>query len=135
MKAEEKDAKGLTGNIGELGKASSQSIEKLRSASLWMKFLPGGDKPAKDRAEQRGDTIMKRPDPTFTQGQAMMYYEFSGSPKAKDVAAQIKKKGEESQRAMEKAGEGMKKSFTQKSEAEQIQFDKKKADLEKELGF
>ena len=135
MKAEEKDAKGLTGNIGELGKASSQSIEKLRSASLWMKFLPGGDKPAKDRAEQRGDTIMKRPDPTFTQGQAMMYYEFSGSPKAKDVAAQIRKKGEESQRAMEKAGEGMKKSFTQKSEAEQIQFDKKKADLEKELGF
>jgi hypothetical protein len=135
MKAEEKDAKGLTGNIGELGKASSQSIEKLRSASLWMKYLPGGDKPAKDRAEQRGDTIMKRPDPTFTQGQAMMYYEFSGSPKANDMAAQIKKKGEESQRAMEKAGEGMKKSFSQKSGAEQSQFDKKKADLEKELGF
>jgi hypothetical protein len=135
MKAEEKDAKGLTGNIGELGKASSQSIEKLRIASLWMKFLPGGDKPAKDRAEQRGDTVMKRPDPTFTQGQAMMYYEFSGSPKANDMASQIKKKGEESQRAMEKAGEGMKKSFSQKSEAEQIQFDKKKADLEKELGF
>jgi hypothetical protein len=135
MKAEEKDAKGLTGNIGELGTASSQSIEKLRSAALWMKFLPGGDKPAKDRAEQRGDTIMKRPDPTFTQGQAMMYYEFSGSSKANDMAAQIKKKGEESQRAMEKAGEGMKKSFSQKSGAEQIQFDKKKADLEKELGF
>jgi hypothetical protein len=135
MKAEEKDAKGLTGNIGELGKASSQSIEKLRSASLWMKFLPGGDKPAKDRAEQRGDTIMKRPDPTFTQGQAMMYYEFSGSPKAKGLAAQIKKNNEESQQALEKAGESMKKSFTQKSEADQKQFDKKKADLEKELGF
>jgi len=135
MKAEEKDAPGLTGNIGELGKSTSQSLEKLRSASLWMKFLPGGDKPAKDRAELRGDTIMKRPDPTFTQGQAMMYYEFSGSPKTKDMTAQIKKKGEESQRAMEKAGESMKKSFTQKGEAEQKQFDKKKADLEKELGF
>lgn len=135
MKAEEKDAQGLTGNIGELGKASMQSIEKLRSAALWMKYLPGGDRPAKDRAEQRGDTIMKRPDPTFTQGQAMTYYEFSGSPKAKDMAAQIKKKSEASQRAMEKSGESMKGMFSQKGEAEQKQFDKKKADLEKELGF
>ena len=98
----EKDAKGLTGNIGELGKSTTQSLEKLRTAAAWMKYLPSGDKPAKDRAEQRGDTIMKRPDPTFTQGQAMMYYEFSGSPKANDMATQIKKKGEESQRAMEK---------------------------------
>jgi len=112
-----------------------QSIEKLRNASLWMKFLPGGDKPARDRAEQRGDTIMKRPDPTFSQGQAMIYYEFSGSPKAKGLAAQIKKKSEESQQVVEKAGESLKKSFTQKSEADQKQFDKKKADLEKELGF
>lgn len=135
MKAEEKDAQGLTGNIGELGKASTQSIEKLRSASLWMKYLPGGDKPARDRAEQRGDIIMKRSDPTFTQSQAMMYYEFASSPKAKDMAAQIKKKGEESQRTMEKAGASMKGMFSQKSEAEQKQFDKKKADLEKELGF
>ncbi len=135
MKAEEKDAQGLTGNIGELGKASTQSIEKLRSAALWMKYLPSGDKPVRDRAEQRGDTIMKRPDPTFTQGQAMMYYEFAGSPKAKDMAAQIKQKSEASQRAMEKAGESMKGMFNQKSEAEQKQFDKKKADLEKELGF
>ncbi|MEK6785587.1 MAG: hypothetical protein AABY61_08910 [Nitrospirota bacterium] len=135
MKAEEKDAQGLTGNIGDLGKSSMQSIEKLRSAALWMKYLPGGDRPAKDRAEQRGDTIMKRPDPTFTQGQAMTYYEFSGSPKAKDMAAQIKKKSEVSQRAMEKSGESMKGMFSQKSEAEQKQFDKKKADLEKELGF
>jgi len=135
MKAEEKDAQGLTGNIGDLGKASMQSIEKLRSAALWMKYLPGGDRPAKDRAEQRGDTIMKRPDPTFTQGQAMTYYEFSGSPKAKDMAAQIKKNSEASQRAMEKSGESMKGMFSQKSEAEQKQFDKKKADLEKELGF
>lgn len=135
MKAEERDAQGLTGNIGELGKASTQSIEKLRSAALWMKYLPGGDRPARDRAEQRGDTIMKRSDPTFTQGQAMMYYEFSGSPKAKDMAAQIRKKGEESQRAMEKSGESMKEMFGRKSETEQKQFDKKKADLEKELGF
>jgi hypothetical protein len=135
MKAEEKDAHGLTGNIGELGRATSQSLDKLRTAAAWMNYLPGGDKPVKNRAELRGDTIMKRSDPTFSQGQAMMYYEFSGSPKANDIAAQIKKKGEESQRAMEKAGEGMKKSLTQKSEAEQIQFDKKKADLEKELGF
>jgi hypothetical protein len=135
MKAEEKDAQGLTGNIGELAKATTQSLEKLRNASLWMKYVPGGDKPAKDRAELRGDTIMKRHDPTFTQGQAMMYYEFSGSPKAKDVAAQIKKKGEASQRAMEKTGVSMKGAITQKSEAEQKQFDKKKADLEKELGF
>lgn len=135
MKAEEKDAQGLIGNIGDLGKASMQSIEKLRSAALWMKYLPGGDRPAKDRAEQRGDTVMKRPDPTFTQGQAMTYYEFSGSPKAKDMAAQIKKNSEASQRAMEKSGENMKGMFSQKSEAEQKQFDKKKADLEKELGF
>ena len=135
MKAEEKDAQGLTGNVGELGKSTAQSLEKLRSASQWMKFLPGGDNPARDRAEQRGDTIMKRPDPTFTQGQAMTYYEFSGSPKAKDMAAQIKKKSEASQRAMEKSGESMKGMFSQKSEAEQKQFDKKKADLEKELRF
>ncbi len=135
MKAEEEDAQGLSGNIGELGKATGQSLEKLRSASLWMKYLPVEDKPAKDRAALRGDTIMKRPDQTFTQSHAMMYYEFSGSPKAKDVAAQIKKKGEASQRAMEKAGESMKGMFSQKSEAEQKQFDKKKGDLEKELGF
>jgi uncharacterized protein YcaQ len=100
-----------------------------------MKYLPGGDKPARDRAEQRGDTIMNRSDPTFTQGQAVAYYEFSGSPKAKGLSAQIKQKSEESQRAVEKAGDSMKKSFTQKSEPEQKQFDKKKADLEKELGF
>ncbi len=135
MKAEEKDAQGLTGSLGDVGVATAKSLEKLRTAAEWMKYLPGGDKPAKDRAEQRGDTIMKRPDPTFTQGQAMMYYEFSGSPKAKGLAVQIKKKNEESQQALEKAGESMKKSFTQKNEAEQKQFDKKKADLEKELGF
>lgn len=132
MKAEEKDAQGLTGNIVELSQSTAQSLEKLRSASRWMKYLPGGDKPARDRAEQRGNAIMKRADPTFTQGYAVMYYEFSGSPKAKDIAARIKKEGEASQRAME---ESIKGTFTRKSEAEQKQFDKKKADLEKELGF
>jgi hypothetical protein len=135
MKAEEQDAQGLTGNIGALGNAAAQSIQKLRTAALWMNYLPSGDRPAKDRAELRGDTIMKRPDPTFTQGQAIMYYEFSGSPKAKDMAAKIQKKGEASQRAMEKAGESMKGMLGQKSDAEQKQFEKKKADLEKELGF
>lgn len=135
MKDEEKDAQGLSGNIVELGKATMQSLKKLERASLWMKYLPDRDKPAKDRAELRGDTIMKRPDPTFTQGYAQMYYEFSGSPKAKGLASQIQRKNEESQRAMEKAGESMKNALTQKSEVEQKQFDKKKADLEKELGF
>jgi hypothetical protein len=135
MKAEEKDAQGLSGDIGALGKAATQSLGKLQNAALWMKYLPGGDKPAKDRAEQRGDTIMKRPDPTFTQSMAMEYYKFSGSPRAKDLVAQIQKKQHESARAMEKAGENMKKTFTRKSESEQKQFDKQKADLEKELGF
>jgi len=36
---------------------------------------------------------------------------------------------------MEKASESMKNTFSQKSEAERKQFDKKKADLETELGF
>ncbi len=135
MKAEEKDAQGFSGSLGELGVSSAKSLGKLEIAAAWMKFLPGGDKPAKDRAEQRGDTIMKRSDPTFSQGQAAMYYEFSGSPKAKELAAKIKKKGEESQRAMEKSAESMKGIITEKSEADQKKFDKKKADLEKELGF
>lgn len=135
MKAEEKDAPGLSGSLGELGVSTARSLEKLRMASEWMKFLPGGDKSAKDRAEQRGDTIMKRSDPTFSQGQAAMYYAFSGSPKAKELTAKIKKKGEESQRAMEKSSESMKNIFTEKSEADQKKFDRKKADLEKELGF
>ncbi len=43
MKAEEKDAQGLTGNIAELSKAAAQSLQKLKNASLWMKFLPGED--------------------------------------------------------------------------------------------
>lgn len=135
MKAEEKDAQGLSGSAANVATSTMHSIEKLRAAAEWMKYMPGGDKPAKDRADQRGDTIMKRPDPTFTQMNASMYYEFSGSPKGKEIAAQIKKKGEESQRAMEKAGEKMKHAITEQSEADQKKFDKKKADLEKELGF
>jgi hypothetical protein len=135
MKAEEKDAQGLIGDITQLQAATAKSLEKLRTAGAWMKYLPGGDKPAKERAEVRGDTIMKRPDPTFTRGYALLYYEFSGSPRAKDMVAQIKRQEAESQRAMEKAGEGVKNAITQKGEAEQKQFEKKKADLEKELGF
>ena len=34
-----------------------------------------------------------------------MYYEFAGSSKAKDKVAQVKKKMEESSRALEKSGE------------------------------
>lgn len=93
MKAEEKDAQGLSGSAAEASASAMQSLQKLRHASEWMRYIPGGDKPAKDRAELRGDTIMKRSDPTFTQGTAAMYYEFSGSPKAKELSAQIKKKG------------------------------------------
>jgi hypothetical protein len=135
MKAEEKDAQGLSGSAAEAGMATMRSLEKLRTASEWMKYVPGGDKPTKVRAEHRGDAIMKRADPMFTQGNAQMYYEFSGSPEAKEIAAQIKKRGEESQRAVEKASEKLKGAITQQDEADQKKFKDKKADLEKELGF
>ena len=135
MKSEEKDAPGLTGSITELSTSATKSLEKLTTASKWMQYLPSGNKPAKDRAEQRGDTIMKRQDPTFSQGLAVGYYEFSGSQKAKDITAKIRQKSDESQRAMEKAGKNIESSITQKNEADQKKFDKKKADLEKELGF
>lgn len=131
MKAEETDAKGLSGGAQDVMKASMGSLEKLVKASAWMKFLPNGDKLAKARAEQRGDTIMKRGDPMFTQSTAGRYYEFAGSPKAKEVRA----KQEEMGRAMGKTGENVKGAITQKSEAEQKKFNDKKADLEKELGF
>ena len=131
MKAEETDAKGLSGSAQEAMKASMGSLEKLVKASAWMKFLPNSDKLAKARAEQRGDTIMKRGDPMFTQGLAGRYYEFAGSSKAKEVQA----KQEEMGRAMGKTGENVKGAITQKSEAEQKKFNDKKADLEKELGF
>ena len=135
MKAEEKDAAGLSGNSGEVGMASMRSMEKLRKASDWMIFLPDGDKLAKARAEQRGDTIMKRTDPMFTQMNAKMYYEFAGSSKAKEKLAQLDKKMEESGRAMEKASKKMEGTITESSAADQKKFKKGTADLEKELGF
>lgn len=131
MKAEEKDAPGLSGGMQEVMKASMDSLEKLKKASDWMKFLPDGDKPAKARAEQRGDTIVKRNDPMFTQGFAKEYYNFAGSSKAKQLEAKM----EESNRAMQKSGEKAKGAVTQKSEADQKKFNKEKADMEKELGF
>jgi len=135
MKAEEKDAPGLSGNASAVAAATMSSLQKLKTAAEWMNYLPGGDKPAKDRADQRGDTIMKRSDPTFTQMNASAYYEFSGSSKGKEIAAQIKKKGEESQKALEKAGSNLRGAITEQSAADQKKFDKKKAALEKELGF
>lgn len=132
MKAEEKDAHGLSGNFNDVTVASIGSLEKLKKASEWMQFLPDGDKPAKARAEQRGDAIMKRGDPTFTQGFAKDYYEFAGSPKAKELKAKMK----ESERAMQKSGEKAKGAVTtEKSETDKKKFNKGKADLEKELGF
>ncbi|MDP1767281.1 MAG: hypothetical protein Q8L74_00605 [Nitrospirota bacterium] len=135
MKAEEKDAQGLSGGAAEVAKAAMGSLENLRKAADWMKFLPNGDKSAKVRAEQRGDTVMARPDPMFTQMHARMYYEFADSVKAKEKAAQLDKKMEASGRAGEKSGEKLKSSITQQSEADQKKFKDKKADLEKELGF
>ncbi len=135
MKAEEQDAKGLSGSAVEVATSAMKSLEKLSAAAAWMKFLQAGDKAARERAEQRGDTITARSDSTFTQANAVMYYEFAGSPKAKDKLAQVKKKMDESSRALEKSGEKVKGAFAEQSQAEQKQFDKKKADLEKELGF
>jgi len=136
MKTEEKDAAGLSGSSADVGTATMHSMEKLKMASEWMKFLPDGDKAARARAEQRGDTIMKRSDPTFTQMNAKAYYEFAGSSKAKEKMAQLEKKSEESQRAMEKSAEKVKGAVTiEKSAAEQKKFEKGKANLEKELGF
>ncbi|MEO5955091.1 MAG: hypothetical protein ABIR36_05275 [Nitrospiraceae bacterium] len=135
MKAEERDATGLSGGATEVAKAAMGSLEHLRKAADWMKFLPNGDKAAKVRAEQRGDTVMARPDPMFTQWNAKMYYDFADSVKAKEKAAQLDKKMEASGRAAEKSGEKLKSSITQQSETDQKKFKDKKADLEKELGF
>ena len=135
MKAEEQDAKGLSGSAVEVATSAMKSLQKLRTAAGWMKFLSAGDKAARERAEQRGDTITARSDSTFTQANALMYFEFAGSPKSKDKVAQMKKKMEASSRALEKSGEKVKGAFAEQSQAEQKQFDKKKADLEKELGF
>ncbi len=135
LKAEEQDAKGLSGSTVEVTLVAARSLEKLQAAGRWMEFLPGGDRSARERAEQRGDTITARSDSTFTQANAVGYYEFAGSPKAKEKAAQVKKRMDASQQAMEKAGEQVKGAIKEQSQAEQKQFDKKKADLEKELGF
>ncbi len=135
MKAEEKDAAGLSGSATDVAMSTMHSMERLKKASDWMKFLPDGDKSARARAEQRGDTIMKRSDPTFTQGNAKAYYEFAGSSKAKEKLAQLDKKMEESNRAMEKSGQKAMSAVTEKSAADQKKFDKGKASLEKELGF
>lgn len=135
MKAEEQDAKGLSGSAVEVATSAMKSLEKLSAAAAWMKFLQAGDKAARERAEQRGDTITARSDSTFTQANAVMYYEFAGSPKSKDKLVQVKKKMEESSRALGKSGEKVKEAFAEQSQAEQKKFDKKKADLEKELGF
>ena len=135
MKAEEKDAAGLSGNATDVAMSTMHSMEKLKKASDWMKFLPDGDKSARARAEQRGDTILKRADPMFTQMNAKAYYEFAGSSKAKEKLAQLEKKSEESHRAMEKSGEKAMSAVTEKSAADQKKFDKGKANLEKELGF
>ena len=135
MRAEEQDAKGLSGSTTEVATATAKSLEKIRIAAEWMKFSPVGDKAARERAEQRGDTIAARSDSTFTQANAVMYYEFAGSTKSKDKVSQVKKKMEASSRALEKSGEKVKGAFAEQSQAEQKTFDKKKADLEKELGF
>jgi hypothetical protein len=135
MKAEEKDAAGLSGNATAAGVAAASSLDKLGKASEWMKFLPDGDKPARARAEQRGDAVLKRADPTFTQGIAKGYYEFAGSAKAREKLAQLEKRSEESARAMEKSAKSVEGAIRQKSETEQKKFQKGKADLEKELGF
>jgi hypothetical protein len=50
-----------------------------------------------------------------------MYFEFAGSPKAKDKVAQVKKKMEASSRALEKSGEKVKGAFAEQSQAEQKQ--------------
>ena len=135
MKAEEKDAQGLSGGAAEVAKSTRGSLENLRKAADWMKFLPNGDKPAKVMAEQQGDTVMARPDPMFTQVNARMYYDFADSAKAREKVAQLDQKMEESGRAAEKSGEKVKSAITQQSETDQKKFKGKKADLEKELGF
>lgn len=131
MSLEEQDAKGLTADAGTLGISASKSLEKLQRAADWMQFLPEGDKPAKVRAEQRGDTIMKRGDAGLMGGVAIGYYQFAGSPKA----AQVEAKMEETMRAAEKSSEKGKDAIVEKNAADQTKFKKGQADLEKELDF
>lgn len=135
MKAEEKDAAGLSGSATAVATSTMSSLDKLKKASEWMKFLPGGDQSARTRAEQRGDTILKRSDPAFTRGSARGYYEFAGTSKAREKLAQLDAKLEASERALEKSAKSVEGAITEKSAAEQKKFQKGKADLEKELGF
>jgi hypothetical protein len=79
MKAEEQDAADLSGSAAAVGPAVANSLETLKQASQWMAFLPEGDRPARARAEQRGDTIMKRGDPTFTRVHAKADYDFAST--------------------------------------------------------
>ncbi len=135
MAQEEKEARGLTADLSTAGMAATASLQLLEQAAAWMQFVPGGDQPARARAEQRGDLLLKRGDATFSAGMAEPYYKFSGSPKAQQLVKQI----EERQRAMEKsagkAAESMKEAIKEKSQSEQSKFKKGQADLEKELGF
>lgn len=131
MSLEEQDAKGLTADAGTLGTSAYASLGKLQRAAGWMQFLPEGDKPAKVRAEQRGDTIMKRGDAGLMGMVAIGYYQFAGSPKA----AQVEAKMEETGRAAEKSSEKAKDAIVEKNEADQTKFKKGQADLEKELDF
>jgi hypothetical protein len=135
MKAEEQDAADLSGSAAAVGPAVANSLETLKQASQWMAFLPEGDRPARARAEQRGDTIMKRGDPTFTRVHAKADYDFAGTSKAKEKLAQLEVKSRESQRAVERAARTMESAITEQSAAERQQFRKGKAELEQALGF
>lgn len=135
MAAEDKDAAGLSADLMTMTTSSTKSLAKLKTAAAWMEFLPGGNGPAKARAEQRGDAVMKRGDANLAQGVALAYYEFAGSKKA----AQVQDKQEEFARGMEQSSEKMKNqmkgAFAEKGDQEKQKFKKGQSDLEKELGF
>lgn len=131
MAQEGQEAKGLSGDIAALGQASLSSLGTLQQAAQWMAFLPGGDKPAKVRAEQRGEAILKRSDAAITGAMAAGYFSFAGSPKA----AELKARQEQRVKSLGQSVGKMKDSVAEKSQSEQNTFKKGQADLEKELGF
>lgn len=131
MAQEAQEAKGLSGDIGAVGQAATQSLMTLERAAQWMAFVPGGDKPAKARAEQRGDAILQRGDAAFSSTFASGYYKFAGSPKAAEIAATQEKR----MKALEKSAGKIKEAVVEKSQRDQGAFKKGQADLEKELGF
>ncbi len=90
-----------------------------------------GDKLAKDRAVQRGDQIMARPDSGYGRQVALPYYNFAESPKAEP----LKKLMAEDQKGQAKAADATGKSIKQGTAADKKKFDKKTDDLEKELGL